>query len=184
MGDRSRERAQQHRDMLLLNESFCGRDSGFRIRRVVAVEGLYRPAQHSAGLIDTLKRKFDAILFALPAIGELSAEYCGDADANRLRREGWTEAHQTSDQEYRPESHRFYPMNGGSELAAGLTWTSCLIPFRQAIGASDRNAIVTTCSDAVSSSSDRASQLDQRSATPRRVAGVLNPENHPRRAAQ
>jgi hypothetical protein len=56
--------------------------------------------------IDTLKRELSAILFALSAVGILFAQYCGDADANRLGCEDWTEAQQTSDQENGPESHR------------------------------------------------------------------------------
>src|SRR5271156_995327 len=99
--------------MLLLNESFRGRDPDLRIRSVVAVKCLHRPSQRSAGLIDTLKRELHAILFTLSAVGVLSAEYCGDADANRLRRDDWTEAQQTSGQKNSPESHRFVPVNGG-----------------------------------------------------------------------
>src|SRR5580658_5522692 len=103
MGDRGRERADQHRDMLLLNQSFRGGDSRRGIGGVVAVKRLNRPPQHPASLIDALERQLDAILLALPAVGELSAEDCGDADANRLRREDWTEGHEATSQQSHPE---------------------------------------------------------------------------------
>ena len=78
--------------MLILDQPFGRGDPRRGIRGVVAVKSLDRPAQHAAGLIDALKRELDAILLALPAVCVLSAENRGDADPDRLRREGWVNA--------------------------------------------------------------------------------------------
>ena len=65
--------------MLFLDQSFCRCDSSRRVRSVVAVKGLDRPAEHAACLIDALKRELDAILLALPAVSVLSAQDGCDA---------------------------------------------------------------------------------------------------------
>src|ERR1700733_3664343 len=105
MGDGGPERAQEHRDMLFLDQSFRRGDPRGRVRGVVAVERLDRPAQHPAGLINALKRQLDAILLALPAIRVLSAEDGGDADADRLRREDW-KGQDATGQQSDSERHR------------------------------------------------------------------------------
>ena len=84
--------------MLLLDQPFVSGDPRCRICSIVAIEGLDRPAQHAAGLIDVLKRELDAILLALPAVRILSAEDGGDADADRLRREGGSESQDATGQ--------------------------------------------------------------------------------------
>ena len=137
MGDRSPERAQEHRDVLFLDQPFGGGDSCWRIRGVVAVKRLDRPSQDSAGLIDALKREFDAILLALPAVRILSAEDRGDADAHRLRREDWSEGQGAAGQQSDPERHRCLLARTGR-----LTGESCLIPDRKTTDVPCRHAIV------------------------------------------
>ena len=118
MRDGSPERAEQHRDVLLLDQSFRGGDPGRGVRGIVAVERFHRPAQHAAGLVDPLKRELDSILLTLPAVRVLSAEDRRDADADRLRREGRRESEDATGQQGDPEGHRLFLVKGAGPRQA------------------------------------------------------------------
>jgi hypothetical protein len=98
--------------MLFLDQSFCGGDPCRRVRGVVAVERLDRPAEHAAGFVEALKRELDAILLALSAVRVLPAEDGVDADADRLGREDGRESEDATGQQSDPEGHRLVLVKG------------------------------------------------------------------------
>src|ERR1700722_3354501 len=85
--------------MLFLDQPSRRDNADRRVSGIVAIKRLDRAAEDTAGLIDPLQCEFDAILLALPAIGERSAENGGHANAHGVGGASRLGSDQTSDQE-------------------------------------------------------------------------------------
>src|ERR1700722_4802650 len=110
MGDRRAKRADQHRNMLLVDESSGRRLADLWLAGVVGVIGFDGTPEHAARLIDLVKGELSAILFGLPAIREWAAEYRGDADPDRFG--ALSCAHRQETGEKKSGAHRYGPRRG------------------------------------------------------------------------
>src|SRR5258708_17819449 len=85
MRDGRAQRADDDRNVLLLDQPFGRRHADVRLAGIVGVESFDWAPQYAAGLVDAVECKLRAILFGLAAIPRRAAENGGDADLYRIR---------------------------------------------------------------------------------------------------
>src|SRR5258708_39403664 len=119
MRDGRAQRADDDRNVLLLDQPFGRRHADVRLAGIVGVESFDWAPQSAASLVDAVERKLRAILFGLAAIRRRAAENGGDADLYRLRGMGRGRCDQACEQK------------GGARHGSSWTidWPARLCPF-------------------------------------------------------